>query len=73
MSGDRFELAEEALLDVNDIGHRRPDLTRRDVLFHKTFSYLIVYAPGTALLQVLSVLHGKRNVTLLLRERLQSS
>lgn len=51
-------------------GHRRPDLTNRPVLFYRTFSYLIIYMPGTRPLQILGVLHGKRNIAAILRERL---
>ncbi len=45
------------------VGHLRVDLTsREDVLFWPVYSYLIVYRPGTRPLDILRVLHGKRNV-----------
>jgi plasmid stabilization system protein ParE len=45
------------------IGHRRDDLTtREDVLFWPVYSYLIIYRPNTRPLEILRVLHGKRNV-----------
>ena len=45
------------------IGHRRDDLTTRDdVLFWPVYSYLVVYRPDTRPLEILRVLHGKRNV-----------
>jgi hypothetical protein len=34
------------------------------------FSYLIVNEPGSKLLQILGVLHGKWNVSRILRQRL---
>ena len=51
-------------------GHRRADLTNKQVLFYKIFSYLVIYQPGTKPLQILGVLHGKRNVSRILKERL---
>lgn len=58
------------LADIPSSGHRRADLTSRDVLFHKVFSYLVTYQPGSKPLQILGVLHGKRNVSRILRQRL---
>ena len=58
------------LADIPNAGHRRADLTSRGVLFYKTFSYLIVYQPRSKPLQILGVLHGKRNVARILRQRL---
>jgi len=46
-----------------DIGHRRGDLTaREDVRFWPVYSYLIIYRPHTRPLEILRVLHGKRDV-----------
>ena len=61
------------LATLPNSGHRRSDLTSRDVLFSKMFSYLIVYQPGSTPLQILGILHGKRNVARILRQRLQTS
>ena len=58
------------LAEIPNSGHRRADLTSRSVLFYKIFSYLVIYQPGTTPLQILSVLHGKRNVSRILKERL---
>jgi plasmid stabilization system protein ParE len=58
------------LAEVPDSGHRRSDLTTGRVLFYKVFSYLIIYAPQSQPLQILGVLHGKRNVSRILRQRL---
>ena len=57
------------LAELPSVGHRRADLTSRDVLFYKVFSYLILYTPGSKPLQILGVLHGKRNVSRILKQR----
>ena len=58
------------LADIPNSGHRRADLTNRPVLFYTVFSYLVIYSPETKPLQIVGVLHGKRNVARLLRQRL---
>jgi plasmid stabilization system protein ParE len=58
------------LAEIPSSGHRRADLTSRNVLFYRIFSYLVIYQPGSAPLQALAVLHGKRNVSRLLKQRL---
>jgi plasmid stabilization system protein ParE len=58
------------LADIPTTGHRRADLTSRQVLFYRVFSYLVIYEPGSKPLQILGVLHGKRNVSRILRQRL---
>lgn len=55
---------------IPNSGHRRADLTGRNVLFHLVFSYLVIYEPGSSPLRILGVLHGKRNVARILRRRL---
>ena len=57
------------LADIPNSGHRRADLTSRLVLFYRVFSYLVIYEPASKPLQLLGVLHGKRNVARLLRQR----
>lgn len=57
------------LADIPNIGHRRADLTSRQVLFYRLFSYLVIYEAGSKPLQILGVLHGKRNVSRILRQR----
>ena len=52
------------------IGHRRPDLTNRNVLFYKKFAYLIVYKPEFKPLRIFGILHGSRNIARILRRRL---
>ena len=52
------------------IGHYRRDLTDEPVKFYPVYSWLIVYRPETKPLQVVSILHGRRDVEDLLKERL---
>ena len=57
------------LAEKPGIGHRRPDLTSRSVLFYRIFSHLVIYQPDSTPLKILGVLHGKRNVARILRQR----
>ena len=50
-------------------GHWRKDLTDERVRFFPIYSYLIVYRPETNPLQVVAVLHGRRDVELVLKDR----
>jgi toxin ParE1/3/4 len=50
-------------------GHRRKDLTDEHVKFFPVYSYLIVYRPETNLLQIASILHGRRDVEQILKGR----
>jgi toxin ParE1/3/4 len=50
-------------------GHERKDLTDLPVRFFPVYSYLIVYRPETAPLQVVAILHGRREVEKIIRER----
>jgi len=53
-------------------GHSRDELTDLPVRFWTLTrypAYIIVYRPATTPLQVMSVLHGKRNVQRLLKQR----
>ena len=58
----------EGLADVPGKGHKRPDLTSRDVLFFSVYQYMIVYR-RTELVEIVAVLHGKRDVKRLLQTR----
>jgi plasmid stabilization system protein ParE len=51
-------------------GHWRRDLTDESVRFFSIYSYLIVYRPETKPLQVVAILHGRRDVEQLLKDRL---
>ena len=53
-------------------GHSRPDLTTRSLRFWTLTrypNYTVVYRPETAPLQVVAVLHGKRNIGRILEHR----
>jgi len=58
----------EGLADVPGKGHKRPDLTSRDVLFFSVYQYMIVYRRAT-MVEIVAVLHGKRDVRRLLKTR----
>lgn len=60
----------EFLADTPGAGHKRPDLTEENVRFFSVYSYLIVYLAGVSPLQVVSILHGRRNVTEILKNRM---
>jgi antitoxin ParD1/3/4/toxin ParE1/3/4 len=51
-------------------GHWRRDLTNEPVKFFPIYSYLIVYRPETKPLQVVAILHGRRDLGQVLRDRL---
>ncbi len=59
---DRFRQAFDDLAANPGIGHRRDDLTRRDVRFLAVGSYLIIYRHDTQPVEVLRVVHGARDV-----------
>jgi plasmid stabilization system protein ParE len=53
-------------------GHARPDLTTRSLRFWTLTrypNYSVVYRPETPLLQVVAVVHGKRNIRRILKLR----
>ena len=58
------------LADFPGGGHSRGDLTDAAVRFFSVYSYLIVYRPDTRPLQIVTILHGSRDVFKLLKKRL---
>lgn len=53
-------------------GHTRPDLTSRPLRFWTLTrypNYTVVYRPETAPLQIIALLHGKRNIPRILKQR----
>ena len=58
------------LAAASGVGHWRHDLTDEAVKFFPVYSYLIVYRPETTPLQVVAILHGRRDVERLLKDRL---
>jgi plasmid stabilization system protein ParE len=51
-------------------GHYRRNLTAENVRFFPVYSYLIVYRPEAKPLQIVAILHGRREVERLLNDRL---
>jgi toxin ParE1/3/4 len=76
--GNSFDAAERVLEDfyrafgqlaeMPRMGHKRADLTTRDVLFWSVHSYLVICRPSKPL-RIVRVIHGKRNVRKLLKKR----
>jgi antitoxin ParD1/3/4/toxin ParE1/3/4 len=58
------------LAGTQGAGHWRKNLTGVAVKFFSVYSYLIVYRPDTVPLQVVSILHGRRDVEQILKDRL---
>lgn len=64
-----FYAAFRTLADSPGQGHLREDLTDKPYRFWRVRSYLIVYQPDTTPIEVMAVLHGRRNVARLLKPR----
>ena len=65
---DALDDAMQLLADNPGMGHFRPDLTPQDVRFWSVFRYLVIYRPDRKPLEIVRVLHGKRDVRRLLEE-----
>ncbi len=50
-------------------GHWRKDLTIEPVKFFPVYSYLVVYRPESKPLQIVALLHGRREVERVLQQR----
>jgi len=62
----------DAILGLTDLpgkGHRREDLTGRPLLFWPVRMYQVIYRQHSQPLDVVAVLHGKRNIKRVLRRR----
>ena len=57
------------LADFPNGGHWRRDLTEAAVRFLSVYSYLIVYRPETKPLQIVAILHARRDVARILPKR----
>ena len=66
-----FREAFRLLAQSPGIGHRRPDLTPRTLLFWPVRAYLVIYSPGNRPLEIVAILHGRRNVVSVLAERFE--
>jgi plasmid stabilization system protein ParE len=58
----------ESLADLPGKGHKRADLTDRNVLFFSVYQYMIAYR-NAEVVEIIAVLHGKRDVRRLLKTR----
>jgi len=65
---DALDEAMQLLANNPRIGHVRTDLTGADVRFWSVFKYLVIYRPETKPLEIVRVLHGRRDVKRLLGE-----
>jgi antitoxin ParD1/3/4 len=52
-----------------EAGHWRKDLTDAAVRFFSVYSYLIVYLPESKPLQIVAIVHGRRDVADVLKNR----
>ena len=78
-SENAADRVEQAIYDACELvaqapkrGHSRPDLTSRSLRFWTLIrypNYTVVYRPETVPLQVVAVLHGKRNIGRILKQR----
>jgi antitoxin ParD1/3/4 len=58
-----------ALARIPGQGHRRKNLTTKPVLFFALYSYLIVYQADVNPIRILALVHGRRNVKRVLKQR----
>ena|ERR1700722_4359655 len=78
-SEDAADRVEQAIYDACAFladgplrGHTRPELTPRPLRFwtlSRYPNYTIVYQPESATIQIVAVLHGKRNIRSILKQR----
>lgn len=59
----------EVLARNPGIGHKREDLTKFPVLFWPVGNYLIIYRAAGSLVEIIAIVHGKRDVPVFLRGR----
>jgi plasmid stabilization system protein ParE len=69
-AADEFEhqlfAALHDLVRLSGPGHRRPDLTLRDVLFEFVLPYFIIFQKKRGAIHVVRVLHSARNISKLI-------
>ncbi len=58
----------QRLAEMPRIGHKREDLTARDVRFWALYSYLIIYKDSEPL-RVVRIVHARRDVKTILKRR----
>jgi plasmid stabilization system protein ParE len=64
---DDFERCFSQLADFPGMGHRRSDLTNRNLRFWPVHSYLVIYQQSNPL-RIVRVIHGKRDVRRILKK-----
>ena len=62
----------EAIARTPGLGHMRQDLTHHNVYCHRLYQYMIVYRKGNPI-EIVGVLHGKRDIKRKLKGRLASA
>ena len=71
-AAERVTAAIERSIDViaqrPSLGHRRRDLTHKDVWFFRVFAYFVVYRRTSGECEIIRVVHAARDVTSLLDE-----
>jgi len=65
---ESFHAAAKRLTRMPGLGHRRPDLTSRPLLFWTASSHLIVYRRATDGIEFVRVIHGARDARRLLSD-----
>jgi len=65
---DALEKKMRELARLPGIGHPRPDV-HPAYRFQRVYSYLIIYLPDTRPLQIVRVLHGRRDLRRILRKK----
>jgi len=56
---------ESAMMKLSDrpgIGHRRDDITRRDLRFYLVHRYFVIFRPDSVPLRITRVLHASQNL-----------
>lgn len=63
---ERLLAAIRKIAESPELGHARPDLTERPLLFWSVAPYLIVYEPESRPLRIVRVVHAAQDVSRLL-------
>ena len=58
----RFGRTMQMLADNPEVGHLREDLAAEPLRFWTIYSYMIIYRPETAPLQIIRILHAARDI-----------
>ncbi|HEY3781070.1 MAG TPA: type II toxin-antitoxin system RelE/ParE family toxin [Fimbriimonadaceae bacterium] len=65
----KLHAAFDLLAEHSQAGHIREDLTDKPLKFWAVYRYLIVYNPDSLPIEVVAVIHGARDLPVLLEER----